>query len=186
MAITGAIDRDFFYAAAPCVGKGDVRDFWDLSPPVTLRRELKIRSDKLSIQKALDMKWFIRLASMAITFVAGAADSADIAMRRVLSCAGPDAKIEVYIPETAWAGAGVGNARLDTRVVGAYALDLSAAGKGKTLEPVHVQYSKDKKAVIIDQYTRKFPPTLVAVVGATVDFDQRFATGVRCGSFNQE
>jgi hypothetical protein len=165
---------------------GGVRDFSDLSPPVTLRRELKIRSDKLSIQKALDMKWFIRLASMAITLVASAAHSADIAMRRVLSCAGPDAKIEVYIPETAWAGAGVGNARLDTRVVGAYALDLSAAGKGKTLEPVHVQYSKDKKAVIIDQYTRKFPPTLVAVVGGTVDFDQRFATGVRCGSFNQE
>jgi hypothetical protein len=72
----------------------------------------------------LDMKWFIRLASMAITLVASAAHSADIAMRRVLSCAGPDAKIEVYIPETAWAGAGVGNARLDTRVVGTRSISL--------------------------------------------------------------
>ena len=132
------------------------------------------------------MKLFIGLTSMAITLVASGANSADTAMRRVLSCAGPDAKIEIYIPETLWAGTGVENARLDTQVVGTYALDLSGAGKGKTLEPVHVQYSKDRKAVIVDQYTRKLPPTLVAVSGATVDFDQRFATGAKCGPFNQE
>jgi hypothetical protein len=146
----------------------------------------RLHSESLFIQKALDMKSFIRLTAMAITLVASGANSADIAMRRVLTCTGPDAKIEIYIPETAWAGTGVENARLDAQVLGAYALDLSDAGKGKTLEPVHVQYSKDRTAVIIDQYTRKLPPTLVAVAGATVDFDQRFATGAKCGSFNQE
>jgi hypothetical protein len=132
------------------------------------------------------MKSFIRLTTIAIALAANGANSAEIAMRRVLSCAGPDAKIELYIPEAVWSGAGVENAQLDMQVLGAYALDLSDAGKGKTLEPVHLQYSRDRKAVIVDQYTRKLPPTLVAVAGATVDFDQRFATGARCGSFNRE
>ena len=71
-------------------------------------------------------------------------------MRRVLSCVGPDAKIEVYVPQ---------NGKLNKRVVGAYSLDLADAGKGKTLEPVHVQYSPDRKSVIVEQYTRKLPPT---------------------------
>jgi hypothetical protein len=65
-------------------------------------------------------------------------------------------------------------------------LDLTDAGKGKTLEPVRVQYSKDKKSVIVNQYSRKLPPTAVPVSGGTVDFDQRFATGAECGPFNQE
>ena len=94
--------------------------------------------------------------------------------------------MEVYIPEAVWSGTGVANARLDAEVTGAYALDLTGAGKGKMLEPVHVQYSKDRKAVIVDQYTRKLPPTQIAVTGATVDFDQRFATGAKCGPFNAD
>jgi hypothetical protein len=132
------------------------------------------------------MKSLIILTSLAITLVTSQANSTDIAMHRVLSCSGPDAKIEIYIPETAWTGAGVENARLDTQVTGTYALDLSGAGKGKTLEPVHLQYSKDRKTVIVDQFTRKLPPTVVAVAGAAVDFDQRFATSAKCGAFNQE
>ena len=83
-------------------------------------------------------------------------------------------------------GTGVENAKLERQVVGAYTLDLTDAGKGKTLEPVHVQYSKDRKSVIVGQYLRKLPPAAVAVVGATVDFDQRFATGAKCGPFNEE
>jgi len=98
-------------------------------------------------------------------------------MRRVLSCIGPDAKTEVYVPK---------NADLNKQVSGVYSLDLSDAGKGKTLEPVHVQYSSDRKSVIIDQYTRKLPRTVVPLGGATVDFDQRFAAGVKCGPFDQE
>jgi hypothetical protein len=132
------------------------------------------------------MKLLIISTLLAITLVANEANSTDIAMRRVLSCVGPDAKIEVYVPETVWTGTGVENARLDAQVTGTYALDLSGAGKGKTLEPVRLQYSKDRKALIVDQYTRRLPPTVVAVAGATVDFDQRFATGAKCGPFNQE
>jgi hypothetical protein len=107
-------------------------------------------------------------------------------MRRVLSCEGPDAKMEVYVPDALVTGTGVQNAKLDMQVTGAYSLDLSDAGKGKTLEPVHVQYSRDRKLVIVEQYTRKLPPTSVAIAGATVDFDQRFGTGAKCGPFNQE
>jgi hypothetical protein len=107
-------------------------------------------------------------------------------MRRVLSCVGPDAKMEVYVPEAVVSGPGVENVKLEKQVVGAYTLDLTDAGKGKTLEPVRVQYSKDKKSVIVNQYSRKLPPTAVPVAGGTVDFDQRFATGADCGPFNQE
>jgi hypothetical protein len=132
------------------------------------------------------VKTLIGLAATALTLVAGEAPATDVAMRRVLSCVGPDAKMEVYVPDALVTGTGVQNAKLDKQVVGAYSLDLSDAGKGKTLEPVHVQYSSDRKSVIVDQYTRKLRPTAVAVAGATVDFDQRFATGAKCGPFNQE
>ncbi len=132
------------------------------------------------------MKMLVGLAVAALTLVADEAPAADVAMRRVLSCVGPDAKMEVYVPEALVTGTGVQNAKLDKQVVGAYSLDLSDAGKGKTLEPVRVQYSGDRKSVIVNQYTRKLPPTVVAVAGATVDFDQRFATGAKCGPFNQE
>lgn len=132
------------------------------------------------------MKMLVGLAVAALTLVADEAPAADVAMRRVLSCVGPDAKMEVYVPEALVTGTGVQNAKLDKQVVGAYSLDLSDAGKGKTLEPVRVQYSGDRKSVIVNQYTRKLPPTAVAVAGATVDFDQRFATGAKCGPFNQE
>jgi hypothetical protein len=119
------------------------------------------------------VKTLIGLAATALTLVAGEAPATDVAMRRVLSCVGPDAKMEVYVPDALVTGTGVQNAKLDKQVVGAYSLDLSDAGKGKTLEPVHVQYSSDRKSVIVDQYTRKLRPTAVAVAGATVDFDQR-------------
>jgi len=132
------------------------------------------------------MKALIGLAAIALTIRVGEAPAADVVMRRVLFCNGPDAKIEVYIPDALVTGTGVQTAKLEQRVVGAYSLDLSEAGKGKTLEPVYVQYSRDRKSVIVDQYTRKLPPTAVAIAGATVDFDQRFATGVKCGPFNRE
>jgi hypothetical protein len=132
------------------------------------------------------MKTLLGVIAAALTLVAGEAPAADVAMRRVLSCVGPDAKMEVYVPQTLVSGAGVQNAKLDKQVVGAYSLDLSDAGKGKTLEPVHVRYSGDRKSVIVDQYLRKLPPTAVAVAGATVDFDQRFGTGAKCGPFNEE
>jgi hypothetical protein len=132
------------------------------------------------------MKALIGLVAITLTLVTSEAPAADVAMRRVLFCEGPDAKMEVYVPDAVVTGTGVQNAKVDKQVTGAYSLDLSGAGKGKTLEPVHVQYSADRKSVIVDQYTRKLPPTSVAIAGATVDFDQRFATGAKCGPFNQE
>jgi hypothetical protein len=132
------------------------------------------------------MKPLVGLAATALTFISVQASAADVAMRRVFSCVGPDAKMEIYIPESLWSGLGVQNAKLEKQVTGAYSLDLSEAGKGKMLEPVHVRYSADRKAVIVEQYTRKLPPTAIAVAGATVDFDQRFGTSAKCGPFNQE
>jgi len=130
------------------------------------------------------MKLLLGLAAAALALAAGDASAADVAMRRMLSCVGTDARMEVYVPEALVTGAAMRNAKLDKRVIGAYSLDLSDAGK--TLEPVHVQYSGDRKSVIVNRYMRKLPSTVVAVAGAPVDFDQRFATGAKCGPFNQE
>ena len=68
-------------------------------------------------------------------------------------------------------------------VIGYYALDFSEVGKGKPLEPVKVSMRADGKTVIVNQYTRKLPPTSIPVGGGTVDFDQRFGTGAKCGAF---
>jgi len=54
------------------------------------------------------------------------------------------------------------------------------------LEPVRVSLSPDKKSVIVDQYTRKLPPTRVPVAGGTVDFDKRFGTAAKCGPFQAQ
>jgi hypothetical protein len=71
-------------------------------------------------------------------------------------------------------------------VIGYYTLDLTEANKGKVLEPVKVSMSADGKMVIINQYTRKLPPTRIPVAGGTVDFDQRFGTGAKCGPFQAQ
>ncbi len=42
----------------------------------------------------------------------------------------------------------------------------------------------DKKGVVVNQYTRKLPPTVVPVAGGKVSFDKRFAEGMVCGPFN--
>jgi hypothetical protein len=110
----------------------------------------------------------------------------DAAMIRMLACEGPDAKMEVYLPLSAVRGRD-GTPRLPARpVIGYYALDLSDANKGKTLEPVRVSTSPDKKSVMVDQYTRKLAPTRIPVGGGTVDFDQRFGTAAKCGPFQAQ
>jgi len=60
------------------------------------------------------------------------------------------------------------------------------ANKGKLLEPVKVTLTADKQTVIVDQYTRKLPPTRIPVSGGTVDFDQRFGTGAKCSPFRAQ
>ena len=38
--------------------------------------------------------------------------------------------------------------------------------------------------MVVDQYTRKLPPTRVPVAGGKVSFDKRFAEDMVCGPFN--
>ena len=107
-------------------------------------------------------------------------------MIRMLACEGPDAKMEVYIPQSAaFDDKGLKHA-LAQPVIGSYALDLTAANKGKVLEPVKVSMSADGKTVTVNQYTRKLPPTRIPAAGGTVDFDQRFGTGAKCGPFQSQ
>ena len=123
-------------------------------------------------------------AGVTIISLIAPASAENAAMTRVLACEGDDAKMEVYLPQSVVTGRGVTNANLAKPVVGFYALDLSAAGKGKPLEPVRVSYTPDKKMVIVDQFTRGLPPTRIPVGGGTVDFDKRFGTNAKCGPFN--
>ena len=133
----------------------------------------------------------LRLARFTAAFLAILATQAvakdpgqEAYMARVLACEGPDAKMEVYVPQSVAFGGGA--KVLDRPVIGYYTLDLTDANKGKMLEPVRVSLSADKKAVIVDQYTRKLPPTRIPVAGGTVDFDKRFGTAAKCGPFQAQ
>ena len=118
----------------------------------------------------------------AVACPAAAKDAGQEAyMSRVLVCNGTDAKMEIYVPQSAENN----DAVLVKSVIGYYALDLSEAGKGKPLEPVRVSLSADRKWITINQYTRKLPPTRIPIGGGTVDFDQRFGTGAKCGAFRE-
>ena len=108
------------------------------------------------------------------------------AMTRVLSCQGPDASMEVYLPQSAVKGRGADGFATSGSLLGEYSLDLTGAGKGKQLEQVRISISRDRKSVIVDQFTRKLPPTRIPIAGGVVNFDNRFGTNAKCGPFNQE
>lgn len=120
--------------------------------------------------------------ALAVVGLATPAAATDEPMKRVFTCKGDDAAMEVYIPQSAVEGAGPTNVKVN----GAYTLDLTSAGKGKNLEPVHVSLSPDQKFVIVDQFIRGLPPTRIPVSGGTVNFDNRFGTNAQCGAFNEE
>jgi len=106
---------------------------------------------------------------------------------RMLACTGTDAKMEVYLPQSLVLINDTALSRaLAKPVIGYYTLDLTEQDKGKSLEPVKVSMTADGKTVIVDQYTRKLPPTRIPVGGGTVDFDQRFGTGAKCGAFQSQ
>ena len=69
-------------------------------------------------------------------------------------------------------------------IKGRYQARTTEAGKGKPLEPVRVSMSADGKSIIVNQYTRKLPPTRIPVAGGVVNFDNRFGTDAKCGPFN--
>ena len=107
-------------------------------------------------------------------------------MIRVLACEGADAKMEVYLPQSIAANDAAVTGALDHPVIGYYTLDLTEANKGKVIEPVRVSLTTDKQALVVDQYTRKLPPTRIPVSGGTVDFDKCFGTGAKCGAFRTQ
>ncbi len=107
-------------------------------------------------------------------------------MIRMLACDGPDAMMEVYVPQSVVFDTKPIARALTQPVIGYYALDLSGANKGKPLEPVKVSMTSDGKTVIVNQYTRGLPPTRIPVGGGTVDFDQRFGTKAKCGRFQHQ
>jgi hypothetical protein len=108
-------------------------------------------------------------------------------MIRMFSCTGTDANMEVYLPQSVVLNNPTTLVRaLAKPVIGYYTLDLTSESKGKPLEPIKVSMTADGKTVIINQYTRKLPPTSIPVGGGTVDFDQRFGTGAKCGSFQSQ
>jgi hypothetical protein len=133
----------------------------------------------------------IALSSMALVCALAAPafakdPGAEAYMVRVLACQGPDAKMEIYLPQSIVSGAGAKGSGLTRPTIGYYTLDLTEADKGKVLEPVRVSLSADQRTVIVDQYTRKLPLTRVPAAGGTVDFDKRFGTAAKCGPFNAQ
>jgi hypothetical protein len=108
-------------------------------------------------------------------------------MIRMFSCTGTDAHMEVYLPQSVVLNNSAALVRaLAKPVFGYYTLDLTSESKGKPLEPIKVSMTADGKTVIVNQYTRKLPPTSIPVGGGTVDFDQRFGTGAKCGPFQSQ
>ena len=126
--------------------------------------------------------------SLAVILAAALpASAADEPLRRVLVCAGPDASMEVYLPEKLVKGSEPDSVSLAKPVAGLYALDLSAAGKGKVLEPVRVSLVDKGETLVVDQFTRPgLKATGIPVAGGTVNFDNRFGANARCAAFNED
>ena len=81
---------------------------------------------------------YLRVAALLLLSLCSRALAADLEMTRVLVCEGDDARMEVYLPQALVSGSGLDNVLLKKPVVGAYTLDLTDAGKGKSLELVRV------------------------------------------------
>ncbi|QPF83499.1 hypothetical protein IC762_27910 [Bradyrhizobium genosp. L] len=103
---------------------------------------------------------------------------------RMLVCNAEGVPIELYLPDAViYSDQGMAAGRT---VNGYYTLDLSDINKGKSLEPVRITMSADKKFVTVNQYTRGLPSTKIPVGGGMVDFDQRFARNAKCGPFQHQ
>ena len=130
------------------------------------------------------------LIVLGVTALAGPARAKDPGqdayLIRMLSCTGPDAKMEIYIPQSIALDVKSMVHDLQQPVIGYYTLDLTPINKGKPLEPVKISMTADGKTVIVNQYTRGLPPTRIPAAGGTVDFDQRFGTGAKCGPFQAQ
>jgi hypothetical protein len=138
------------------------------------------------------MTRIIPLPILLLSLLAPTADAKDPGfeadMIRMFFCQGDGVTMEVFLPQAIEnEGDNAAMARKLTKpVIGYYTLDLTSANKGKMLEPVKISMTEDGKTVIVDQYTRKLKPTRIPASGGTVDFDQRFGTGAKCGPFRSQ
>lgn len=108
----------------------------------------------------------------------------DVPMTRVFACKGPDAAMEIYVPQSVVLKRHIEKAGLGGTVNGLYALDLTDAGKGKVIEPVRLRSTRDNKAIVVEQFTRKgLKPATIPMAGGKLDFDQRFGTKAQCEPF---
>ncbi len=132
----------------------------------------------------------VGLAVLGVTALAPSAGAKDPAQNayliRMLSCTGPDATMEIYIPQSIALDVRGMVHDLQKPVIGYYTLDLTPYNKGKPLEPVKISMTADGKTVIVNQYTRGLPPTRIPVGGGTVDFDHRFGSAAKCGPFQDQ
>jgi|EndMetStandDraft_3_1072993.scaffolds.fasta_scaffold122827_2 hypothetical protein len=127
----------------------------------------------------------MKLSAAAIGLVASLIASqlsAQEAYNRVFLCDGDGVKMEIYIPESASRDFALKDGR---PVLAWYALDLSDPdlNKGKSLEAVLVRYAQDKRALILYQFTRGLPLTVIPMAGGVVNFDNRFGSDAKCGPF---
>ena len=116
-----------------------------------LRREAALTVEN-NLNFRLSRKHAARLRLISATIVIFAALPAaakdpgkEAYMIRVLACEGSDAKMEIYLPQSAVFDRDGGTRTINKAIIGYYALDLSEANKGKPLEPVRISLSPDKK-----------------------------------------
>jgi hypothetical protein len=130
------------------------------------------------------MKLWAAAVGMMASLIASQS-SAQEAYTRVLLCGDDDGvKMEIYLPESAVRDFALKDG---SPVLGWYALDLSDPdlNKGKSLEAVLVRYAQDKRALILYQFTRGLPLTVIPMGGGVVNFDNRFASGAKCGPYEK-
>jgi hypothetical protein len=143
-----------------------------------------IAENNLNVRLSRKYAALLRLIGAALVIFAALPAAAkdpgrEAYMIRMLACEGPDAKMEIYLPQSAVSD----RTMIKNSVIGYYSLDLSEQNKGKPLEPVRIRLSPDKKTVIVEQYTRGLPATRIPAAGGTVDFDNRFGTDAKCRPF---
>lgn len=98
----------------------------------------------------------------------------------VMRCANSDAVAELYLNETVAHAPGGPAASIRGRVGGFYHLDLTQAGKGKTITGVQVSMSNDRRYVFVHHAGWTTPP--IPVAGGRVNLDQKWAYGMTCGA----
>jgi hypothetical protein len=127
------------------------------------------------------MKLSVAAAGLMASLIASQL-SAQEAYNRVFLCDGDGVKMEIYIPESASRDFALKDGR---PVLAWYALDLSDPdlNKGKSLEAVLVRYAEDRRALVLDQFSRGLPLTVIPMGGGMVNFDNRFGSDAKCGPF---